>query len=72
MLQTVMALLFRASSSSGQRIESGYGGEGKSVVPHSYAAIVTWDQCCNFVNKQQLRLPPAIELSVVISNPARV
>ena len=29
-------------SASGQMIESGYGGEGKLVVPHSYAARVTY------------------------------
>ena len=29
-------------SASGQTIESGYGGLGKSVVPHSYAARVTY------------------------------
>ena len=31
-----------AESLSGQMIESGYGGLGKSVVPHSYAASVTY------------------------------
>ena len=41
MAQTVMADLVAFSSSSGQRMASGYGGDGKSVEPHSYAAIVT-------------------------------
>ena len=30
---------------SGQTMDSGYGGDGKSVEPHSYAAIVTAAMC---------------------------
>ena len=29
------------TSVSGHKMESGYGGDGKSVEPHSYAAMVT-------------------------------
>ena len=29
------------SVSAGHKMESGYGGDGKSVEPHSYAAMVT-------------------------------
>ena len=45
MVTTALAALAAFESAdnsvSGHKMESGYGGDGKSVEPHSYAAIVT-------------------------------
>ena len=45
MVTTALAALAAFESAdisvSGHKMESGYGGDGKSVDPHSYAAMVT-------------------------------